>query len=105
MLLRKYKIKFMVDLLLGGPGEDKRSIKNTIDSIKKLNPYCVGLSYGVRVYPGIVLSAMIEMEAPRGKNLYGNTGGNKNYFKPVFYISEKIGTGGGLLGYTTKIKS
>ncbi len=90
-LCKKYKIKFMVDLLLGGPGENKRTIKNTIDSIKKLNPYCVGLSYGIRVYPGTRLSGMISESSGLGKYLHGNMTGNKNYFKPVFYISEKIG--------------
>ncbi len=90
-LCLKYKIKFMIDLLLGGPGEDKKTVKHTIDSIKNLSPYCVGISYGIRVYPGTILSDMIKDEPGPGKNLYGNINGNKNFFKPVFYISGKIG--------------
>jgi len=91
-LCSKYKIKFMFDLLLGGPGEDKDSIKYTIDNIKKLNPTCVGISYGIRVYPDTYLASTISKEFfPNNKNLFGNIKDNANFFKPVFYISEKIG--------------
>ena len=90
-LCLKYKIKFMVDLLLGGPGEDKKTVKHTIDSIKKLNPYCVGISYGIRVYPGTILSGMIKDGPDQDKSLNGDLNGNNNWLKPVFYISEKIG--------------
>ena len=62
----------MFDLLVGGPGEDKDTIKYTIDSVKKLNPACVGISYGIRIYPGTTLSSMIRKDTPPGKNLYGN---------------------------------
>lgn len=91
-LCSKNKIKFMFDLLLGGPGEYKDSIKYTIDNIKKLNPTCVGISYGIRVYPGTYLAGIINKEFfPNNKNLYGNVKDNTNFFKPIFYISEKIG--------------
>lgn len=87
-LCSKYKIKFMFDLLLGGPGEYKDSIKYTIDSIKKLNPTCVGISYGIRVYPGTYLASIINKEFfPNNKNLYGNTKDNTNFFKPIFYLT------------------
>ncbi|MBM3707632.1 MAG: radical SAM protein [Actinobacteria bacterium] len=91
-LCSKYKIKFMFDLLLGGPGEDRDSIKYTIDNIKKLNPTCAGISYGIRVYPGTSLARSIKREIlPGKKNLYGNVKNNTNFFKPVFYISEEVG--------------
>jgi radical SAM superfamily enzyme YgiQ (UPF0313 family) len=91
-LCSKYKIKFMFDLLFGGPGEDKGSIKYTIDNIKKLNPTCVGISYGIRVYPGTYLANIINKEFfLNNENLYGNIEDNTNFFKPIFYISEKIG--------------
>ena len=92
----KYKIKYMFDLLLGGPGEDKNSIKYTIEFIKKLNPTCVGISYGIRVYPGTDLANIIRKELflnnsfKNNKNLYGNLDDN-NFFEPIFYISQKIG--------------
>ncbi len=95
-LCKKYGIKFMFDLLLGGPGEDKTSIKNTIDFVKKLNPTCVGVSYGIRIYPGTYLSKMIKQKHSRNlslsdSNMFGNFGENLSYLNPVFYISEKIG--------------
>jgi len=100
-LCSKYKIRFMFDLLLGGPGEDRKTIKYTIDSIKRLNPTCVGLSYGIRVYPGTALSNMIKKNASMKENLYGNTGNGNNFLEPVFYISNKIGKD--LVGYTNRL--
>lgn len=100
-LCAKYKIRFMFDLLLGGPGEDRDTIKYTIDSVKKLNPTCVGLSYGIRVYPGTALSNMIKKNASMEKDLYGNEGGSRNFLEPVFYISDKIGKD--LVGYTNSL--
>jgi radical SAM superfamily enzyme YgiQ (UPF0313 family) len=100
-LCAKYKIRFMFDLLLGGPGEDRETIKYTIDSVKKLNPTCVGLSYGIRVYPGTALSNMIKKNISMEKDLYGNERGSKNFLEPVFYISDKIGRD--LVGYTNSL--
>jgi len=100
-LCSKYKIRFMFDLLLGGPGEDRKTIKYTIDSIKKLSPTCVGLSYGIRVYPGTALSNMMKKDASIKDNLYGNTSSGNNFLEPVFYISEKIGKD--LVGYTNRL--
>jgi len=100
-LCSKYKIRFMFDLLLGGPGEDRKTVKYTIDSIKKLSPTCVGLSYGIRVYPGTALSNMMKKDASIKDNLYGNTSSGNNFLEPVFYISEKIGKD--LVGYTNRL--
>ncbi len=102
-LCMKYKIKFMIDLLLGGPGEDRRTVKYTIDSVKKLKPTCIGVSCGIRVYPGTVLSNMIKRDSSLKKSLYGDVGGDNNFLKPVFYISEKIGKD--LIGYTNSLVS
>ena len=102
-LCAKYKIKFMFDLLVGGPGEDKKTIKYTIDSVKRLNPTCVGVSYGIRIYPGTALSQMIKKDDSMKKSLYGNIGGSDSFLKPVFYISEKIGKD--LIGYTNSLIS
>jgi radical SAM superfamily enzyme YgiQ (UPF0313 family) len=100
-LCARYKIRFMFDLMLGGPGEDRETIKYTIDSVKKLNPTCVGLSYGIRVHPGTALSNMIKKNVSMEKDLYGNERGSKNFLEPVFYISDKIGRD--LVGYTNSL--
>jgi len=102
-LCSKYKIRFMFDLLLGGPGEDKDTIKYTVDSVKKLNPTCVGISYGIRIYPGTTLSNIIRKDTSPGKNLYGNIGSSNNFLRPVFYLSKKIGKD--LIYYTNSLVS
>jgi hypothetical protein len=79
----------MLDLLLGGPGEDKDTVKYTIDSIKRLDPTCVGISYGVRIYPGTAISSRIDKRA--------------SFLRPTFFISDKIGKE--LVDYTNELVS
>jgi radical SAM superfamily enzyme YgiQ (UPF0313 family) len=93
-LCSKYKIRFMLDLLLGGPGEDKDTVKYTVDSIKRLNPTCVGISYGIRIYPGTAISKIINM---------GTDKNSTGLLSPTFYISAKIGKE--LVDYTNGLVS
>ncbi len=98
-LFKKYDIKFMFDLLLGGPGETKYTIKKTIEAIKKLDPTSAGISYGIRIYPGTkiaeIANTLISDSKNTGSNgadyLYGNVKENRRFIKPVFFISPEIG--------------
>jgi len=108
-LFKKYSIKFMFDLLLGGPGENKDTIRQTIETVKKLDPDCVGISYGIRIYPGTKIFKMIKdghYNSESGENsdnkyLFGNIKNNNDFMKPVFYISPEIGTS--LVSYTNRL--
>ena len=86
---RKEGIVVMLDLLLGGPGETRKTLAGVIEKIKRLNPERVGLSLGVRIYPGTQLAR----EVPRGSNpsLRGKRNRNPDLLKPVFYLSDKLG--------------
>ena len=42
----------MLDLLLGGPGESRESLRETIELARSCGADRVGLSIGIRVYPG-----------------------------------------------------
>ena len=57
---RKAGVKTMCDLLLGGPGETKESLAETITLMKKIKPDRVGISYGLRVYAGTELADMVR---------------------------------------------
>jgi radical SAM superfamily enzyme YgiQ (UPF0313 family) len=88
-------IVFMYDLLLGGPGETRQSIARTIELMKRISPDRVGVSLGVRVYPGTRLAALVLNEGPmaRNANLQGAVEGNESFLRPVFYLSSELGDG------------
>ncbi|MHA1266517.1 MAG: B12-binding domain-containing radical SAM protein [Candidatus Helarchaeota archaeon] len=83
----------MYDLLIGGPGETKDSIKTTLSFIKEVQPDRAGLSIGVRIYPNTELARMIQEEGPlnRNPNIYGVKTNNPSFLKPLFYLSSDIG--------------
>ncbi len=92
-ICRERDITFMFDLLLGGPGESRETITETVELMRRCEPDRVGAAVGVRVYPGTPLARLVEREGPPGKNpnLRGNTTDNTTFLKPVFYVSEKLG--------------
>ena len=86
-------IIFMYDLLLGGPGETKDTVANTIQLMKEIKPSRVGASYGVRIYPGTELGKMVEQEGVTSQNphLQGQVEGNGDFSAPIFYLSADLG--------------
>jgi radical SAM superfamily enzyme YgiQ (UPF0313 family) len=84
---------FMYDLLLGGPEETRESAARTIELMKQISPDRVGVSLGVRVYPGTKLSGEIRREGPiaENPNLRGVVEGNADLLKPVYYCSSGLG--------------
>jgi radical SAM superfamily enzyme YgiQ (UPF0313 family) len=89
-LCHMLEIPFMYDLLLGGPGENKKSLSKTIAMMKEINPSRVGISAGVRIYPGTRLAeiALDDMSAG-GTNLRGAI--TPGFFNPIFYVSSDVG--------------
>ncbi|HUU55388.1 MAG TPA: radical SAM protein [Armatimonadota bacterium] len=90
---REAGIVFMYDLLLGGPGETRETAARTIEVMKGISPDRVGVSLGVRVYPGTRLAEMVRTEGPmeRNPNLRGAVEGNATFLRPVFYLSAELG--------------
>ncbi len=75
----------LVFLLLGGPGEDGDSLKETFDALEELQPDKVFAVAGVRIYPGTPLSRIAENEkliSPEDPLM-----------EPKFYVSDKLGDG------------
>jgi radical SAM superfamily enzyme YgiQ (UPF0313 family) len=75
----------MFDLLLGSPGETRESIIRTIDLMREAKPDRVGVSYGVRIYPGTRLAAIVKAE----KHRRGLVGG-RTPWEPLFFIEPGI---------------
>lgn len=92
---RESGLVFMYDLLLGGPGETRESIAQTIALMKRISPDRVGVSLGVRVYEGTRLADTVRSQGPLEKNpnLRGATEGNEALLAPVFYLSSALGEG------------
>jgi hypothetical protein len=80
----------MYDLLLGGPGETKESLSKTIAMMKEINPSRVGISAGVRIYPGTRLGEIALQDfSTGGANLRGSI--TPGFFNPIFYVSSDMG--------------
>jgi len=92
-LCRKHQIPFMYDLLLGGPGETRDSVRETIEFMRRAEPDCVGLSMGVRLYEGTALARQIQAqgELATQPDLYGAKHDQPPLLKPVFYIAPELG--------------
>jgi hypothetical protein len=75
----------MLDLLLGSPGETKESLTRTIEMMKRTQPERVGVSMGVRVYPGTELAQRFAQEGRKE----GLTGG-ASPDDPVFYLEPAV---------------
>jgi radical SAM superfamily enzyme YgiQ (UPF0313 family) len=86
-------IVFMYDLLLGGPGETRESLRETIEVMKRASPNRVGTTIGIRTFPGTKLAQMAQKEAllAQNPNLHGTIQGNEDFFFPIFYLSSALG--------------
>ena len=83
---REAGIVCMYDLLLGAPGETRQSVRETIETMKRIGPDRVGISLGVRVYPGTPLARELTRE-PVPDGLTGDPDG----LEPAFYMSPELG--------------
>lgn len=90
---RKAGITVMLDLLLGGPGEDEASVRESIEYMKQLDPDRVGAPVGLRIYPRTPLDRLVKSEGPMASNpnLQGHRENNENFLLPVFYVDRRLG--------------
>ena len=92
-ICRRHGIPFMYDLLLGGPGETPGTVRETIDLMRRVEPDCVGLSLGMRVYPNTPMADMIRGGDGLASHpdIHGAKHDNPHLLKPVFYLSPRVG--------------
>ena len=76
-------ILVMFDLLLGAPGETPESLTRTIVLMREAWPDRVGVSVGVRVYPGTELAAMVGEEK-------GGLVGGPDPDEPLFFLEPEV---------------
>ncbi|MBN2535874.1 MAG: radical SAM protein [Spirochaetales bacterium] len=82
-------LRVMHDLLLGSPFETEKTLKEIIDKEKMNDADCIGVSIGIRIYPGTMLYRMLSVDDE--KFLSDKLSGPP--LKPLFYLKpekEKI---------------
>jgi hypothetical protein len=75
----------MLDLLLGAPGETRQGIMRTVELVRRAAPERVGISLGVRVYPGTRLAEQVLTGVRAGLV------GGEDPAEPLFYLEPAIG--------------
>ncbi len=73
----------LVFLLLGGPGEDIDTLKETFDTLEDVWPDKVFAVAGIRIYPGTPLALLAAKE--------GIIAPGDPLMVPQFYVSDKLG--------------
>jgi len=82
---REAGLAVMLDLLLGAPGESRDSLVRTVELMRQAKPDRVGVSVGVRVYPGTKLARRVA-SAERPEGLSG--GGDAS--APLFFLEPAV---------------
>jgi hypothetical protein len=90
---RRAGLIVMLDMLIGGPGENPETVRESIELIKRVNPHRAGAATGLRIYPGTPLAAMIRKQGPlpANPNVCGHVRNNEDFYKPVFYVDAQLG--------------
>ncbi len=85
----------MLDLLLGGPGETRESLRRTVEFVKRAEPTCAGISYGIRLYAGTRLARDLTKGRPLAEcpGVRGEVAGNDSLLRPVYYVEPGLGDG------------
>jgi radical SAM superfamily enzyme YgiQ (UPF0313 family) len=78
-------IIIMFDLLLGGPGETRDSIIQTIRLMKEADPDRVGLSVGLRVYPGTELADQLGKKSSKQVKI-----NPVDLVNPLFFLEPEV---------------
>ncbi|MEK7676578.1 MAG: radical SAM protein [Verrucomicrobiota bacterium] len=87
---RRHGLLCMCDLLLGGPGETEPSVRRSLEFMRQISPERIGLSVGVRVYPGTPLA---QLAAREPQALHGPGARSAEFFEPTFFLSPALGEG------------
>lgn len=83
-LLKQYGIRSMGFLLLGGPGETKETVKESLHFAHSLGLESVKVTVGIRIYPDTLLARTALRE--------GIIEGKNNLLLPTFYLNKNLET-------------
>ena len=79
---RREGVRYHSFLLVGGPGEDKESVRESVDLMLRHRPDLVYVTVGIRIYPGCELERIAREEGalPRDADM----------LRPQFYLSPGV---------------
>lgn len=86
---REAGMAVMLDLLLGSPGETRESLSRTIELMDRAAPDRVGISLGVRVYPGTALARQVQSERLQA-GLVGPALVGEDPVTPLFFLEPAV---------------
>jgi radical SAM superfamily enzyme YgiQ (UPF0313 family) len=86
-LSKKHGIKLAVDFLCGFPGQSLDTIKDSLESLRRIRPDTVGLISVIRLFEGMEITRSVTSSTEYQKNLCGETENNPSFIRPVFYKS------------------
>ncbi|RPH86460.1 MAG: radical SAM protein [Desulfobacteraceae bacterium] len=81
-ICREQELLFCFSLLMGGPGETRATLEETLAQAADLNPTAVICMTGIRVFPGTRLAEIARKE--------GLLPENWNPLEPFFYLSPEV---------------
>ena len=87
-LLHEEGLNYMFDLLIGAPGETLETVSTTINKAREFDVPLVGISTGVRVYPGTPLGKNVA-DGFINEGLHPET--KEGLWQPLFYLSPSLG--------------
>jgi radical SAM superfamily enzyme YgiQ (UPF0313 family) len=90
---REAGLNFMVDLLLGGPGETEASLAVAVEGARRLGASRIGIAPGMRIYPGTRMAARVRREGFQGNpNLHrpAGLGARARLLEPTFYVAAEV---------------
>jgi radical SAM superfamily enzyme YgiQ (UPF0313 family) len=92
---RQVGLPILFDLLLGGPGETRETLREAIEFCKRFNVPRVGANCGIRIYPGTSLAQEVFEQGTmdQNPNIEGRLEENEEMLYPVFYVSHAMGPG------------
>ena len=83
-IFRKYKINRMGFLLLGGPGENQKTLQESLEFADFLELESMKVTTGIRIYPNTALSQQARKE--------GLITSSDSLLFPKFYVSKDLGS-------------
>ncbi len=92
---RRAGLPVLFDLLLGGQGETRETLREAIEFCREIDVPRVGTNCGIRIYPGTALSREVLKQGPlkENPNLEGRLERNEDLLYPVFFVSHEMGPG------------
>jgi radical SAM superfamily enzyme YgiQ (UPF0313 family) len=78
----KLSINHNCSILFGGPGENRKTVEETVSLMERLRPSSVSITVGIRVYPNTELARIARDD--------GILDVHSDLLSPTFYLSPEI---------------